>query len=92
MNTRFEVFASNNILQYMCDFIHVLIFVNVSKCWKRPKLKNIVIQMVQVFGFGVDGIIDYFLYLYLSKNFTSIQSHQNTTLDQCPQTNFEGLQ
>jgi hypothetical protein len=27
MNTRFKVFASYNILQYLCDFIHVLIFV-----------------------------------------------------------------
>jgi len=31
MNTRFKVFASYNILQYLCDFIHVLIFVTVSK-------------------------------------------------------------
>ena len=43
MNTRLKVFASYNILQYLCDFIHVLIFVNVSKCWKTPKLTNIVI-------------------------------------------------
>ena len=42
MNTRFEVFASYNILQYLCDFIHVLIFVVVSKCRKSPKLTNIV--------------------------------------------------
>ena len=27
-----KVFASYNILQYLCDFIHVLIFINVSKC------------------------------------------------------------
>ena len=46
MNTRFKVFASNNILQYLCDFIHVLIFVIVSKCWKNPKLTNIVIVLV----------------------------------------------
>ena len=43
MNTHFKVFASYNILQYLCDFIHVLIFVNVSKCQKNPKLTNIVI-------------------------------------------------
>ena len=46
MNTRFKVFASDNILQYMCDFIHVLIFVTVSKCQKSPKLTNIVILVV----------------------------------------------
>ena len=34
INTRFKVFASYNILQYLCDFIHVLIFVTVSKCQK----------------------------------------------------------
>jgi hypothetical protein len=44
MNTRFKVFASYNILQYMCDFIHVLIFVTVSKCRKSPKLTNIVME------------------------------------------------
>jgi hypothetical protein len=43
MNTRFKVFASYNILQYLCDFIHVLIFVTVSKYRKNPKLTNIVI-------------------------------------------------
>jgi hypothetical protein len=32
MNTRFKLFASYNILQYLCDLIHVLIFVTVSKC------------------------------------------------------------
>ena len=42
-DTRFKVFASFNILQYLCDFIHVLIFVSVSKCRKSPKLTNIVI-------------------------------------------------
>jgi hypothetical protein len=46
MNTRFKVFASYNILQYMCDFIHVLIFVTVSKCQKSPKLTNIMIMGV----------------------------------------------
>jgi hypothetical protein len=40
MNTRFKVFASYNILQYMCDFIHVLIFVTVSKCRKSPKFRE----------------------------------------------------
>ena len=44
MNTRFKVFASYNILQYLCDFIHVFIFINVSKCRKSPKLTNIVIN------------------------------------------------
>jgi hypothetical protein len=43
MNTRFKVFASYNILQYLCDFIHVLIFVTVSKCRRSLKLTNIVI-------------------------------------------------
>jgi hypothetical protein len=46
MNTCLKVlttFASYNILQYMCDFIHDLIFVTVSKCPKSPKLTNIVI-------------------------------------------------
>ena len=42
MDTRFKVFASYNILQYLCDFIHVLIFVIVSKCRKSPNLTNIV--------------------------------------------------
>ena len=43
MNTCFKVFASYNILQYLCDFIHVLIFVTVSECRKSPKLTNIAI-------------------------------------------------
>jgi hypothetical protein len=43
MNTRFKGFAFYNILQNLCDFIHVLIFVIVSKCRKSPKLTNIVI-------------------------------------------------
>ena len=42
MNTCFKVFASYNILQCLCDFIHVLIFVTISKCRKSPKLMNIV--------------------------------------------------
>ena len=46
MNTCFKVFASYNILQNLCDFIHVLKFVIVSKCRKSPKLTNIVIPMV----------------------------------------------
>jgi hypothetical protein len=44
MNTHFKVFASYNSLQYLCDFIHVLMFVTVSKCRKSPKLTNIVIN------------------------------------------------
>ena len=44
MNTLFKIFISYNILQYVCDFIHVLIFVTVSKCRKSPKLMNIVIH------------------------------------------------
>ena len=44
MDTRFKVFASYNILQYLCDFIHVLIFVIVSKCRKNPNLTNIVMR------------------------------------------------
>ena len=42
MNNCFKVFASFNILQYLCDFIHVLIFVTVLKCQKNSKLTNIV--------------------------------------------------
>jgi len=49
MNTRFKVVASYNILQYLCDFIHVLIFVTVSKCQKSPKLMNIVIDVKKTF-------------------------------------------
>jgi hypothetical protein len=45
MNTRFKVFASYNVLQYLYDFIHVLIFVTISKCRKSPKLMNIVITL-----------------------------------------------
>jgi hypothetical protein len=44
MNTRFKVFASYNILQYLCDSIQVFIFVTVSKCRKSPKLTNIAIN------------------------------------------------
>ena len=40
MNTRFRVFASYNILQYLCDFIHVLIFVTVSKCRKKSQINE----------------------------------------------------
>ena len=49
MNTRFIVFASYNILQYLCDFIHVLIFVTVSKCRKSHKLTNIVFQDIYIY-------------------------------------------
>ena len=45
MNICFKVFASYNILQYLCDFIHVLIFVTVSKCRNSPKLTNKVINI-----------------------------------------------
>ena len=45
MNTRFKVFASYYILQYLCDFIHGLMFVIVSKYRKSPKLTNIVITV-----------------------------------------------
>ena len=41
----FEVEHQNinlQVVQYMCDFIHVLIFVTVSKFQKNPKLTNIV--------------------------------------------------
>jgi hypothetical protein len=51
MNTRFKVFTSYNILQYLCDFIHVLIFVTVSKCRKSSKLMNIVI-VAEICPFG----------------------------------------
>ncbi len=40
MNTRFKVTASYNILLYMCDFIHVLIFVIVSKCRKKSQINE----------------------------------------------------
>jgi hypothetical protein len=49
MNTRFKVFASYNILQNLCDSIHALIFVTVSKCQKSPKLMNIVIFLFFAF-------------------------------------------
>jgi hypothetical protein len=38
MNTRFKVFASYNILQYLCDFIHILIFVTISKMPKKSQI------------------------------------------------------
>ena len=50
MKTRFKVFASYNILQYLRDFIHVLIFVIVPKCQKSPKLTNIVIVGLVAFA------------------------------------------
>src|SRR6202022_2476475 len=56
MNTRFKVFASYNILQYLCDFIHVLIFVIVSKCRKNLKLTNIVILWYFFIKIGVYSI------------------------------------
>ena len=39
-----KALASYNILQYLCDYIHVLMFVNVSKCRKSPKITNIVLR------------------------------------------------
>ena len=52
MNTRFKVCDSYNVLQNLCDFIHVLIFVTVSKCWKSPKLTNIVIVLAASYCIG----------------------------------------
>ena len=46
MNTCFKVFASYYILQHLCEFIHVLIFVTLSKCQISPKLMNIVIYVI----------------------------------------------
>ena len=65
MNTRFKVFASYTIFQYLSDFIHVLIFVNVSKCQKSPKLTNIVMW----YDLGYD--IALFTYLF-NTNYTSL--------------------
>ena len=39
MNTHFKVFASYNIIQYMCDFIHALIYI--CYCLKMPKKSQI---------------------------------------------------
>ena len=39
----------------MCDFIHVLIFVIVSKCRKSPKLANIVMNVKNVRDVGMDA-------------------------------------
>jgi hypothetical protein len=64
MHTRLKVFASYNILQYLCDFIHVLIFVTVSKCRKSPKLMNIVISLillVQNFASSVENSVNILL-------------------------------
>ena len=57
MNTCFKVFASYNILQYLCDFIHVLIFATVSKCRKGPKLTNIVIHDIVIQSHAYSSII-----------------------------------
>ena len=57
MNTHFKVYASYNIFQYLCDFIHVLKFVTVSKCRKSPKLMNIVIH-----GWELQFAIDHNVY------------------------------
>ena len=53
-----KYFASYNILldQYLCDFIHVLIFATVSKRQKSPKLMNIVIVMINtIFNVVFEG-------------------------------------
>jgi hypothetical protein len=41
MNTHFKIFASYNILQYLCDFIHVLIFQIVITSLKMPNKSQI---------------------------------------------------
>ena len=53
MNTRFKISASYNILQYLCDFIRVLISVTVSKCRKSLKLTNIVIKDIKMWPVGL---------------------------------------
>ena len=40
MNTRFRVFASYKILQNLCNFIYVLIFVTVSICQKKSQINE----------------------------------------------------
>ena len=40
MNTRFKVFVSYNIFQYLCDLIHVLMFVIVSKSRKKTQFNE----------------------------------------------------
>ena len=40
MNTRFKVLASYNILQNLCGFIHVLIFVTISQCRKKSQINE----------------------------------------------------
>ena len=40
MNTRFNVLASYNILQYLRDLIHVLIFISISKCQKKSQINE----------------------------------------------------
>ena len=40
MHTRFKVFASYSILQYMRDFIHVIIFIIVSKMPKKSQINE----------------------------------------------------
>ena len=62
----FKVFASYNILQYLCDFIHVLIFVTVSKCRRSPNLTNIVIcaqNIITILGSRVNMIGDLYDHL-----------------------------
>ena len=56
MNIRFKVFAPYNILQYLCDYIHVLIVVTVSKCRKSPKLTNILINACEITSVCLCGL------------------------------------
>jgi hypothetical protein len=77
MNIRFKIFASYNILQYLCDFIHVLIFVTVSKCRKSPKLTNIVMKSM---SFGEErGPVDRML--SLSANTKLDRSYKTASSD-----------
>jgi hypothetical protein len=83
MNTRFKVFASYNILHYLCDFIHVLIFVTVSKCRKSPKLTNIVIQDFKKITGHFRGIcMIYFILIKKSRKTTTCNrlDLKNTTI------------
>jgi hypothetical protein len=53
MNTRFKVFASYNILQYLCDFYPCSYICNCLKMPKKSQLTNIVSEM---FPFSSGGI------------------------------------
>ena len=41
-----KVFTFDYILQYLCDIIHVLLFVNVSNCPKSHNFTNIVLFVI----------------------------------------------